>query len=63
MKGNSVWVLELNIAKVGGQPSKDWTVWSAFNTRGEAVKARNVARPENRHWFRIRKYLPEDESL
>lgn len=55
---NCVWVLELNIATARGKPSSTWIVWTAFNTRREAVKAREENGPKPRTMYRIRKYVP-----
>lgn len=78
----SVWVLEIAVLKartaalhregkglsVRAEDIAYWEVWQAFNSRSEAVKARNegtgrfVERKVPQIYWRIRKYVPEESA-
>jgi hypothetical protein len=63
-----VWVIEIAILSAKLDRILHWEVWSAHNTRSEAVKERykDVGKPGairvTKHWVqattRIRKYIP-----
>ena len=56
-----VWVLEMLCQDANGDPHR-WEIWSAHNTRQEAVEERDKPTPKGillpRPTTRIRKYVP-----